>query len=182
MWGHLDESRLLDLLEGAADPGAAAHVASCVRCRAQLEDARAGLMLARDAGPVPEPSPLYWESFRKQVDRRIDGAARVWSLGVRPALAAAAALTLLFAALPGTGVRREQSLPRTLPAWSALPPVGEDASFALLEGLNAGEEELSAEAARHGMADAVAELSEAEQKQLAQALQAELREHRGKKS
>jgi hypothetical protein len=100
---------------------------------------------------------------------------------VRPAFAAAAALALLFALAPNTRLRPEPPA-RTLPAWSALPPVAEDTSFALLQGLEAGEEELGVEAARHGTADAVAELSEAEQKQLAVALQAELRGHRGNKS
>jgi hypothetical protein len=183
MWGHLSEARLLDLLEGGAAAASAAHVASCARCGERLASARSGLLLAREAGEVPEPSALYWESFRKQVDGRIDDASGGWSSGLRPALATAAALVALFALLPGSRVEREAAPERTLPRWSALPPVAEDASFALLAGVAAAEDDVAAEAARHGMADAVAELSDAEQRQLAEALHEVLRAPRhGRKS
>jgi len=184
MWGHLSEERLLDVLEGNADAASASHAESCGRCRERLEAARSGLTLAREAGEIPEPSAVYWESFRQKVDRRIDGGAGAWRFGLRPALATAAALAALLAVAPGSRVEREPPpQPRTLPPWTALPPVAEDASFALLQGLDAAEDEVAAEAVRHGMADVVAELSDVERKQFAEALQAVLQAQRqGKKS
>jgi hypothetical protein len=182
MWGHLSEERLLDVLEGNA-AASASHAESCGRCRERLEAARSGLMLAREAGEIPEPSAVYWESFRQKVDQRIDGGAGAWRFGLRPALATAAALVALFALVPVSKVDREPPQPRTLPPWTALPPVAEDASFALLQGLEAAEDEVAVEAVRHGMADVVAELSDVERKQFAEALQAVLQSQRqGKKS
>jgi len=183
MWGHLKEARLLDVLEGSADAASASHAGSCGRCRERLEAARSGLTLAREAGEIPEPSAVYWESFRQKVDQRIVGAG-ARRFGLRPALATAAALAALLAVAPGSRVEREPPPPpRTLPPWTALPPVAEDASFALLQVLDAAEDEVAAEAVRHGMADVVAELSDVERKQFAEALQAVLQSQRqGKKS
>lgn len=181
MWGHLSEERLLDVLEGNADAAVRAHAETCARCGGRLESARAGLALAREADAIPEPSPFYWDAFRRQVDRLVRGGAGAWGWG-RPALATAAALAVLLALLLGSP-SREPAAPRTLPAWSALPPLAEDSSFALLQGLDAGEDEVAAESLRHGVAWVVAELSDAEQKQFAEALQALLQaERQGKKS
>lgn len=180
MWGHLSEERLLDVLEDNADAAARAHAETCARCGERLESARAGLLLAREADALPEPSPVYWDAFRRQLDRLIRGGAGAW--GWRPALATAAALAVLLALLPGPP-SREPAAPRTLPAWSALPPLAEDSSFALLLGLEAGEDEVAAESLRPGVAWVVAELSDAEQKQFAEALRALLQaERQGKKS
>lgn len=182
MWGHLSEERLLDVLEGNALAASRAHAETCARCSERLQSARAGLLLAREADALPEPSPVYWDAFRRQLDRLILGGAGAWGWGLRPALATAAALAVLLTLLPGSP-SRETAAPRTLPAWSALPPLAEDSSFALLQGLDAGEDEVAAESLRHGVAGVVAELSDAEQKQFAEALQALLQaEPRGKKS
>lgn len=180
MWGHLSEERLLDVLEGNADAAACAHAEACPRCGERLESARGGLSLAREAGAIPEPSPLYWDAFGRQLDRLVLGGAGAWNWGWRPAFATAAALAVLIALVPGSP-SREPAAPRTLPAWSALPPVAEDASFALLLGLEAGEDEVAAESLRHGVAGVVGELSDAEQKRFAEALQALLQAERGGK-
>ena len=173
MWGHVSDERLIDVLEGAADASSRAHAESCERCRERLSGLRSGLSLAREAD-VPEPSPLYWETFRKQVDVRLvrEVPAARWSL--RPAFAVAAALLALMAVLPGP---RQESGPvttATLPAWSALPPVTEDANFAVLQGLEAPEEDLLA-ASPQRISAIVADLSDAERQRLAEALESVLR-------
>lgn len=179
MWGHVADERLIDVLDGSAGAAAGAHVESCARCRERLEAARSGLALAREADLIPEPSPLYWEAFRSQVDRRIVGGARAWGVHLRPALFAAAALVTLLALLPSSRLEREQARPEPQASWSALPPVAEDANLALLQELGAAEEEVAAVSVRHGIAGALVELSDAERQQLAEALRAELS---GKKS
>ena len=67
---HVPEPRLLDVLEGRGATDRA-HVDACAQCRARLAEAQAGLALAAGA-EVPEPSPVYWESLRGQVSRRVD--------------------------------------------------------------------------------------------------------------
>jgi hypothetical protein len=186
MWGHPTDERLLDLVEGRAIDTTRAHVEACGQCRERVETARGGLLLAREADVLPEPSPMYWEAFRRQVDRQIVAApaARRWSWGWRPALASGAALLALVAALlPGTRAPRPTLETRTLPAWSALPPVAEDASLALIGQLEPSEESMAAESSRPFLAGAVADLTEAEQQQLALALRALLQgERQGSKS
>ena len=179
MWGHVSEERLIDVLNGSALAAAVAHVESCARCREHLESARLGLGLAREADLIPEPSPLYWEEFRSQVERRIVGGAGAWGWRLRPAFAAAAAAVTLLALLPSSRVEREAAGPEPQAGWSALAPVAEDANLALLQELDAAEEEVAAVSLRHGITGVVAELSEAERQQLAEALRAELS---GKKS
>jgi hypothetical protein len=180
MWGHVSDERLIDVLDGSADAAAGAHVESCARCRERLEAARSGFALAHEADDVPEPSPLYWEAFRSQVDRRIVGGEAAWGSRLRPALAAAAAaLVVLLALLPSSRLEREQARPEPQAVWSALPPLAEDANFALLQVLGAAEEEVAEVSIRHGIAGALVELSDAERQQLAEALRAELL---GKKS
>lgn len=179
MWGHVADERLIDVLDGSAGAAAGAHVASCARCRERLEAARSGFALAREADDIPEPSPLYWEAFRSQVDRRIVSGERAWGSRLRPALVAAAALVVLLALLPSSRLEREQARPEAQASWSALPPVAEDANLALLQELGAAEEDVAAVSVRHGIAGVVAELSDAERQQLAEALRAELS---GKKS
>ncbi len=176
MWGHVSERALVDVLEGSADAASRAHVESCERCRERLSALRSGLALAREAD-VPEPSPLYWETFRSQVDVRLvrESSTAAWSF--RPALATAAALVALLALLPlsRTSV---PARPATLPAWSALPPPAEDLSLALLSGLDAPEEDLLAGSARQGLSGLLADLSEAERVELLKVLESELQ--RGK--
>lgn len=179
MWGHVSDERLIDVLEGSANAAAGAHVESCAGCRERLEAARSGLALARAADDIPEPSPLYWEAFRSQVDRRIVGGEGAWGSRLRPALAVAAALVVLLALLPSSRLEREQPRPEPQASWSALPPVAEDANLALLQALGAGEEEVAAVCVRHGIAGALVELSDEESRQLAEAVRAELL---GKKS
>jgi hypothetical protein len=165
---------LIDVLDGGADAASREHAQSCGRCRQRLLAVRAGLTLAREA-EVPEPSPLYWETFRSQVELRIGRGEQVPRWGLRPAFAMAAALAALLAVLPGSPPEREPLGPPTLPAWSALPPVAEDVNLVLLQGLLAPEEDLVVAAGRQGIPWIVAELSDAERQELARALQSELK-------
>ena len=93
MGAHVPDGRLLEVLEGtgAADRP---HVEGCPQCQARLAEAREGLALAVNA-EVPEPSPLYWESLRRQVSRAVEreGQRRpaFWRLPFGPALAIASA-------------------------------------------------------------------------------------------
>ncbi len=67
---HLADEVLLDVIDDGGAEEARGHLAGCAECRQRLGDAREGLALLADAD-VPEPSPLYWTSFRQQVERRL---------------------------------------------------------------------------------------------------------------
>jgi hypothetical protein len=184
MWGHPSDEKLLDIVEGSASSQLRAHAEGCGRCRERVDDARAGLGLASQGAALPEPSPGYWEAFRRRVDREIVAgpAPRAW--GWRPALVSAAGLLALVAVLdPVMRVPETALEPRTLPAWSALPPLAEDTTLLLISELEPTEELVAAESAPLGIAGDVAELDDAEQRRLAQALQALLQDARaGKQS
>ena len=122
----------MDALERRAD-GAAARARRRLRGLRRRAPARraTGLALAR-AADVPEPSPLYWESFRRQVGRRIveEAPRRAVARVAAPAFATAAAASssaLLFVRGGPRGSARAGAAP--LPAWSALPPAEEDAGL-----------------------------------------------------
>jgi hypothetical protein len=128
---HLSDQELMDALEG--DAQGASHLDACGECRAQLEAAREGLRLAVTA-EVPEPSPLYWEAFRRQLDRRLDERrpARGW-WRLTPMLAAAAVLVAIVGVLPLQMGAPPSPSPASAPTWSALPPAEEDGALSLLE-------------------------------------------------
>jgi hypothetical protein len=131
MFGHLSEAALLEVLEGACPPEARAHAEACARCRGLIEEAREALALV-SAADVPEPSPLYWESMRREVARRSAEPRR----GFLPFLLPIAAAAALVMAVPAT--RRlapagpVASAPPTLAAWSALPADEDDTDLAVL--------------------------------------------------
>lgn len=179
--GHLAEEALIDLLDGVATAEARDHAASCLHCRARLEDATAGLEAAREA-QVPEPSPLFWESFRRQVDSRIRTEGSPWRRAfVSPWLAAAAALLAAVAVLLP---RAPESRPgpaasAVLPAWSPLPPAEEDAGLDLVAASVPGTNGLGPLAECQGLGDCMTEaaaLSEDERAVLIEALRRELGE------
>lgn len=179
MWTHASDQDLMDVLEGAGSRGAFAHVEGCAQCRTRLDHAREGWMLARDA-EVPEPSPLYWGAFRRQVGRRISDEAPGASFGQRwrlvPALAAAAVLVAFMSFVP-TGVWKRGAGPVgdevSLPAWSALPSAGEDGGLFVIQALAPTAEDLGAVAGCHGV-DCLSDLSDDETQALAEALRGEI--------
>ena len=186
MWRHPSSERLLDLAEGRSGGKDATHVAGCAQCRETVETAREGLLLAREADALPEPSAVYWEAFRRNVDRQIvaEPARSRWTWGWRPALAGGAALAALsLSLLPGLRAPRIEPAAPTLPAWSALPPVADDVSLAMIGELEPSDDAVAAASTPPSVVHAVVELSDAEQRQLAVALQELLASRQqGKKS
>jgi hypothetical protein len=101
---HLDHVQLVDLLEGNAAPDAVAHADGCAQCRGELMSIRTAMAAAAiDEGP--QPSPLFWDHFGQQVNRRIDATHSGWSAWIRgPRLAATLAAAVLVV-LVGSGAR-----------------------------------------------------------------------------
>jgi len=99
---HLRTEQLLARLSGSADPGGAAHLAGCERCRgelerlAALEDALAGL-------PEIGPGRNLWPEIEREMDRDRGRRRRRW-------LSAAAAAVLVVAA--GLVLQRTATAPR----------------------------------------------------------------------
>lgn len=158
---HLSEERLLDAAESVVETADRAHLEECEKCRALRDEVRAGLLLAREAD-VPEPSPLYWEAFRRQVGRRISedrSHGRSWLL---PLAAAAAAAAFLIPLRGGVGPKGT-SAAHVLPAWSALPPAEEDDGLVLLAGSGVAESDLAALAESRDVEEMLGDLSDEEQ-------------------
>jgi hypothetical protein len=134
----------------------------------RVRKAHETLHLAAQAD-VPEPSPLYWESFRRQVGRRIaegpHGASRHWWW--LWGLAAAAAVVVAALAVPS-----RSRMPPTLPAWVAFPE-GDEASLSVLEGMAPSDEDLRPVLADQCVASEIAGLSEEDSRSLATALEGE---------
>ena len=177
MVSHVPEQGLLDVLEGRGATDRA-HVDACAQCRARLAEAQAGLALAAGA-EVPEPSPLYWESLRRQVSRRVDEESErrraFWRrISLGPVLAAAAVLAGIVTFLPVAG-RHPAPLPeRPLPAWSALPPAEEDESLDVLRAVAPAVADASVPAGCVGVAECMVDLSDEESLVLADHLRWEI--------
>ncbi len=110
---HLNETQLLDALDGRIDPVAAVHVASCEVCSGRVSELRSVLQTieAADQDTVPEPSPLFWEQFPARVSRAIDAtpdAAGWFSVWRWWGSVATAAVVILILVLP---LRREAAAP-----------------------------------------------------------------------
>ncbi len=170
MTRHVSDESLADLAEGEGAETDRAHAAGCGRCAARVEEARAGLALARRAD-VPEPSPLYWEAMRRNVGRRIAEEPRrarpwPWLVPVASAVVAVAMVVLT------TGRTHAPTAPppRTLPAWSALPPAADDASLEVLEGLAVADPELDELDEGRGVTALIADLSDEDYRALADSL------------
>jgi len=175
MTAHLADDVLLDVSEGTETEAARAHVAACAECRQRAHEARQGLALLAEAD-LPEPSPLYWSSFRRQVERRLESPARrlLRPALLAPLLAAAAAVAVaVWAPRPGSAPSGSLAAP-VLPAWSALPPAEEDDALIVLGAVVPSGEDVSLAPSCEGASCLVAELSEEESAALADALRREL--------
>lgn len=164
---HVRDDELMEAAEGLASGDVRRHVAECTACGARVEEAAAGFDLAREA-EVPEPSPLYWEAFRRQVRGRV-AAERSWRRAAWvPALAAATVTAVAIGWL--APVDRPAGPAATLPAWSAALPADDElfALAALEEGAGA------AVIGCTGLSDCLSGLSEEETIALAEALDEEL--------
>jgi hypothetical protein len=139
MRGHLNPEAMIDLAEGGGGGDERRHLEACGDCRAQVEDLREGLGGLASV-EVPEPSPFYWEAFRRQVGGRLESEAPParWSSWWLPGLAAAAAL--LAAVLlhpPATSLPSPAGSVAMLPAWTPLPAGEQDEGLPVLQGLAA---------------------------------------------
>ena len=179
---HLAEAELLAAADGEEDAGAQAHLEACAVCREALAGAREGLDLARRASDVPEPSPLYWESFRLQVGRRIAAEAppswraAFWTrFGLASLVPAAAVAGLLIAFMPAVrhGLGPAGGTARVLPAWEALPASSDDAGLEVLRGLALHGSDLQAATLCPNVVDCLADLDDEERHALAEALRSE---------
>ncbi len=170
MTRHPSEESRLAVAEGGGGEADRAHVAACPECAAQVEAARAGLALARRA-EVPEPSPLYWRAMRRGIGRRIeeDHARARWWAWLAP-LAATAAAVVVVALASGRAPAPAARPAPVLPAWSALPPVEEDASLEVLEGVAVADAGLEALDEEVGVGALLADLSDEESRALADSL------------
>ena len=169
MWNHLSEQAMTDLLLGEGDARAREHAAACASCGGRLEQARAGLGLARGVD-VPEPSPLYWDAMKRHLGQRIAAEHARPRFRLRPLPVAAAALAIAAAViLPGM---RQPA--RVLPAWSALPPAELDASLVVLEGLETSWEDAAELGVCASVDGCLVRLGEDESRALAETLRAEL--------
>jgi hypothetical protein len=146
MSDHLTEEQLWASLEGGASPGVLSHLEACAACRERRHDAEGGLSLAAGAGPVPEPSPLYWAAFRRQVEQKIGeeppGSARhswrrVFTPGALVPVGVAALIVLFLNPVlrQGSAPSGSASPSPALPAWEALPAARDDGSLDVLRGL-----------------------------------------------
>jgi len=171
MGQHVRDDELMDAAEGTASVAARRHVEACAPCRERVAEAAAGWEAARIAD-VPEPSPLYWEAFRRQLGHRV-GAERRWRRAAwTPALAAAAALAV------GIGFLTRAPEPArpadALPAWTASLPAGDDDSGLARLGALASVDADEVAAGCSGITRCLAGLSDEETMALADALSQEL--------
>jgi hypothetical protein len=163
----------MDALEGAPRGATAEHLASCAECMARVAEAREGLVLTR-AATLPEPPALYWESFPRQVARRLDepAASRSWRLWLLPGAAATVmAVIAVLSFLPRPAPERTPP-PRTLAAWSALPAAEEDPGLPVLQALGP---DLAPAVECSGVADCLADLSDEETQALARTLRPDVK-------
>jgi hypothetical protein len=170
---HLSDEALMDALEDAGRGPAAEHLASCAGCAARLAEARFGLDLAR-AATVPDRPGLYWESFPRQVARRIDAGAAVrpWGRWVARGLATTVAVGAALAIVARPAMHRDPSPARSvaaqrLPAWSPLPAAEEDQGLPVLQAL--GPDVVPAVECS-GLAECLADLSDEESRDLVRTL------------
>lgn len=176
MLRHASDQDLMDVLGGAAEPRQRAHVEECAGCRARLAEARHGLLLAREAG-IPEPSPLYWEAFRRQVGRRIsDEPPALWRWRLAPALAVLGVLVAVGIVVPRHVPSSGAVEPLTaLAPWTALPPAEEDSGLAVLQALATSADDLAPVTGCQEVADCIADLSDEQSRALAEVLRREMR-------
>jgi hypothetical protein len=172
---HLSEESTIDAVNGEAPPEVRRHLEACPECAARVTEARDALALAVGAD-VPEPPPLYWETFRTQIGRRVAEEPRrslvPWLV---PVLATAAAVLIAVSfQRGGASVAPMPSAAAVLPPWSALPPAEEDQGLAVLKAFELTDGNLEAALPAESVAGALADLSDDESADLAEALRREL--------
>lgn len=177
MADHLLPATLLDLAEGQPAPSETrAHLASCPACRAQIEQLQQDLALLPEVD-VPEPSPLYWAAFRRELADRVrelptNRRAERWLWA--PALAAAAVAVVVLLPRTARAPQSPRSSPGgayTLPVWSALPAAAQDESLVVLQAL-AAEGTMGPDSECMAVEDCLADLGDDDVPALTEALRA----------
>lgn len=188
---HLNETELIDLVDGTLPESRTAHAAACDHCRAQADALRRTIAMASGVA-ASTPSPLFWEHFAARVNERIDAERSPgrWFLLPRFALVGIGTLAVLLVAFslvvtprdpvpvnpsPVAAVSGEDA---TLP--SEADDLEQDAEWAVVR---AAADELDIDAARAqglamkpGSVDSLAmELSEAERAELIRLVQEEIK-------
>lgn len=173
MWGHVGDEKLLDLVEGTAAADARRHVEGCAACRSRVAEAREALLSA-EGGDVPEPSPMYWEAFRRQVGRRLEAEPRPRPSRRRlvAGFAGLAAAGVLAVGLLNRPLAPEAPFP-TLPSWSPLPAAEEDFGLAVIRAMAPSPADLGPIAACP-VEDCLLDLSDEESLALAESLRNEI--------
>jgi hypothetical protein len=168
MTAHVSDAAVVDLALGAGGALERAHAGACEACARRVAEARGALELARKA-EVPEPAPLYWESLRRGVSRRIaEDKARAPRVALLVPLAAAAALAAALFTRPAPPPKHTLEPP--LAAWTALPLVEDDDGLRVLEGLALANGQLAEWDEAAGLGAYLANLSDADSQALAETL------------
>jgi hypothetical protein len=173
---HVTEGELVDLALGGGSRADREHAGSCPACASRLAELCEGVELARKA-EVPEPSPLYWEALRRNVSRRIAEEPRslaVW--GRLLPLLAAGLVVVAIAISAGRVLHPTSEAPRAVPSWSALPPEDDDPGLVVLEGVALSDGDLTVWEEGRGLGAFLADLSDADERVLADTLREKAQE------
>ncbi|HEY2431080.1 MAG TPA: hypothetical protein VGI12_00305 [Vicinamibacterales bacterium] len=126
---HLSPAEFVDAADRTLPAARASHLASCERCGEQAARMRSTLDAAAGID-VPEPSPLYWQHLRANVEARIAHETmrpwwrvRSWSglLGAKTLVPLASALALTAAVFVTVDRPRPLEVPARPVAAVALP-------------------------------------------------------------
>lgn len=135
---HLTPGEFVDAAEGTIDAERLRHLDDCEACRRELVSL---VRVMRDAGegPVPEPSPLFWEHFSARVrDAVREEASRTswrpqWLRGpaLVPLSACAAVVLVVVATLPWFAPRTPNPSPMAVASPASAPaPAADDSAAA----------------------------------------------------
>ncbi len=141
---HLTTDERLALIESAGAPNHP-HLATCVRCRAEVEEGRIALGEVR-LSEVPEPSPLFWDPLSARVSERVAAGPETrrrpvaaWRVLVPTAVGV---IAVVLAVWIDRGGHRTPAAPAPVPgvasAETAVVTAGDDESWSML-GQLAGE-------------------------------------------
>lgn len=182
---HLSNDELLAAVEGGADN--AFHLEACGACRARVNELRQVMQVAAAVG-VPEPSPLFWNHFSDRVRDAVAAEPMPqpagWRFNYGWAGSVAGALAIIVIGVAVT-MRSAQPVHPVVPAVAVamtgenLSPLDDDATWALIGDLtsqidfdDASEAGLTT---KPGSAEqALAQMSQEEQRQVVELLQLEL--------
>jgi hypothetical protein len=67
---HLSPGQIVDIAEGCAGAGLAAHVRHCASCRSRVESVRDALRIAQ-SDPPPAPSSLFWRHLAARIGEAV---------------------------------------------------------------------------------------------------------------